>query len=131
MKFLNKKSISGALAAIVFVFATALLPVVPVSAQIQDGVNTARGEDIPENTTIFDGENSIFKTVVNFLLFFIGAISVIMLIWGGIRYATSGGASGSVTSAKNTILYAVIGLVVAFLAYAIVNWVLGTLNTNA
>jgi multisubunit Na+/H+ antiporter MnhB subunit len=60
-------------------------------------------------------------------LFLIGAISVIMLIIGGIRYTISGGDSGNVTAAKNTILYAIIGLVVAFLAFAIVNWVLGAL----
>ena len=47
-----------------------------------------------------------------------------MLIWGGIRYTTSGGNANSVTAAKNTILYAVIGLIVAILAYAIVNWVI-------
>lgn len=122
MKFLNKKQIVGVFTGVVFVLAATLLPVVPVNAQVQNGVNAAKGADVPE-AGIF-GSDSIFTTVVNFLLFFIGAISVIMLIWGGIRYATSGGASASVTSAKNTILYAVIGLVVAFLAYAIVNWVL-------
>jgi len=58
----------------------------------------------------------------------IGAICVIMLIWGGIRYTTSAGNSANVTSAKNTIMYAIIGLIIAFLAYAIVNWVLGSLS---
>jgi ABC-type Fe3+ transport system permease subunit len=47
-----------------------------------------------------------------------------MLIWGGIRYTTSAGNQNSVTAAKNTILYAIIGLVVAVFAYAIVNWVI-------
>ena len=52
-----------------------------------------------------------------------------MIIWGGIKYVTSGGDSAGVTSAKNTILYAVIGLVVALLAYTLVNFVLkGLLN---
>jgi hypothetical protein len=50
-----------------------------------------------------------------------------MLIYGGIRYTISGGDSSSVTAAKNTIMYAVIGIVVALLAYAIVNFVLKTL----
>jgi hypothetical protein len=58
------------------------------------------------------------------MLYIIGAVSVIMLIYGGIRYTTSGGNANSVTAAKNTILYAIIGLVVAIFAYAIVNWVL-------
>lgn len=74
--------------------------------------------------------NTVFKTVVNVLLYVIGAISVVMLIFGGIRYTISGGDSSRVTAAKNTIMYALIGLVVAFLAYAIVNWVLGSLSGN-
>jgi hypothetical protein len=57
-------------------------------------------------------------------LFIIGAISVIMLIIGGIRYVVSGGDSSAVTSAKNTILYAIVGIIVALLAYALVNFVL-------
>lgn len=68
---------------------------------------------------------ALIKTIVNVLLFLIGVIAVIMIIVGGIRYTTSGGDSSALTSAKNTILYAVIGLVVAVLAYAIVNWVIG------
>lgn len=68
---------------------------------------------------------NVIGTIVNTLLFILGAISVVMIIIGGIMYTTSGGDSGAVSKAKNTILYAVIGLVVAFLAYAIVNWVVG------
>jgi hypothetical protein len=64
------------------------------------------------------------KTVVNVLLFLLGAIAVIMIIIGGIRYATSNGDAGQTKAAKDTILYAVIGLVVAILAYAIVNFVI-------
>ena len=71
---------------------------------------------------------AIVKLVVNWLLWFVGIISVIMLIWGGIRYATSAGDSNKVTSAKNTILYAIIGLVVAIFAWAIVNWVIATVG---
>lgn len=66
-----------------------------------------------------------FRKVVNVLLFIIGAISVIMIIVGGLRYVISGGDSSAVNSAKNTILYAIVGLVVAFAAYAIVNFVIG------
>jgi hypothetical protein len=88
---------------------------------IADGIDCASGGG--SKSTLF-GEGSIFTTVVNTLLFIIGAISVIMLIVGGFRYTVSGGTAASVTGAKNTIVYALIGLVVAFLAYAIVNWVL-------
>ena len=71
-----------------------------------------------------DNASSLIATLVNTLLFLVGAISVVMIIWGGITYTTSTGDSGRVTRAKNTILYAIVGLVVSFLAYAIVNWVL-------
>jgi hypothetical protein len=87
------------------------------------GVNCAQGNGTP--TTLFGGQGSIFTTIVNVLLFIIGAISVIMLIIGGIRYTISAGDSGNVTAAKNTILYAIVGLIIAFLAFAIVNYVLG------
>lgn len=66
----------------------------------------------------------IMTPIINTLLFILGAISVIMIIVAGIRYTTSGGDSGAVTSAKNTLMYSIIGLVVAILAYAIVNFVL-------
>lgn len=73
--------------------------------------------------------DGIVLKITNVLLFIVGAASIIMIIWGGIKYVTSGGDSAGVTSAKNTILYAVIGLVVALLAYTLVNFVLkGLLN---
>ena len=64
------------------------------------------------------------KSAGNIIVFITGAISVLMIIIGGFRYTTSNGDQGSLTSAKNTILYAVIGLVVSVAAYAIVNFVL-------
>jgi hypothetical protein len=67
-------------------------------------------------------------SLTNVLLFLIGAISVIMLIVGGIRYVVSGGDSTAVQNAKNTILYAIVGVVVAILAYAVVNFVIGSFS---
>ena len=49
-----------------------------------------------------------------------------MLIIGGFRYVLSNGNEKSVTAAKDTILYAIIGVVIALLAFAIINFVLGT-----
>lgn len=71
-----------------------------------------------------DSANKLIGNIVNTLLFIVGILSVVMVIWGGIRYTTSAGNASSVTAAKNTIVYAIVGLVVAFLAYAVVNWVL-------
>ena len=135
MNVISKKTLTGIVAAFVFALVAVFTPVTPASAQcdasegISGGVNCANpGDDVPQ--TLF-GAGSIFNTIVNILLFIIGAISVIMLIWGGIRYTTSAGNSASVTSAKNTIMYAIIGLVIAVLAYAVVNWVLVSLSPTA
>ncbi len=76
------------------------------------------------------GDNGMFRIITNVLLFIIGAVSVIMLVIGGIRYTIFQGDQSAVTSAKNTILYAIIGIIVAILAYAIVNFVIGSLAAN-
>jgi ABC-type Fe3+ transport system permease subunit len=65
----------------------------------------------------------IIQSIVNTLLFVIGTVSVIMIIVGGIRYTTSNGDAGRVKQAKDTILYSVVGLVVALSAFVIVNFV--------
>lgn len=90
---------------------------------LSNGANCAQGDE--QSSDLF-GQQGVFKTITNVLLFIIGAISVIMLIIGGIRYTVSGGDSSAVTSAKNTILYAIVGIVVAVLAYAVVNFVIGS-----
>ncbi len=81
-----------------------------------DGVGTAKCDDT-------GGVTKIFKQVINVLSFLVGAISVIMIIVGGFRYMISGGDSNAVSAAKNTILYAVVGLVIAILAQALVRFV--------
>ena len=63
------------------------------------------------------------RSIINVLLYVLGAVAVIMIVIGGLRYVLSGGDSSAVTAAKNTILYSVVGLIVAILAYAIVNFV--------
>lgn len=92
---------------------------------LKSGINAAKTDDQQEN--LF-GDGGIFTTIVNVLLFIIGVLSVVMLIYGGIQYTISSGDSGKVNNAKNTILYAVVGLIVAILSYAIVNFVLTSLN---
>ena len=68
---------------------------------------------------------AIMTNIINTILIVLGMIAVIMIIVGGIRYTTSNGDSSQIQSAKNTIMYAVIGLVVAILSFAIVNFVIG------
>jgi hypothetical protein len=69
--------------------------------------------------------STIFSDIVNTLLEIVGAIAVIMLVIGGLQYVLSGGDSKRVESAKNTILFAVVGLVIASLALAIIKFVTG------
>jgi multisubunit Na+/H+ antiporter MnhB subunit len=70
-----------------------------------------------------DNATPMVTIIINLLLTALGIIAVIMIIIGGIRYTTSQGDSAGLTNAKNTIVYAVVGLVVAILSYAIVNFV--------
>ncbi len=96
-------------------------------AGLNNGADCAAGTG---QATEIAGSNGIFKTIVNILLFIVGAVAVIMLVIGGLRYVTSNGDQNAVTGAKNTILYAIIGIVVAFLAYAAVNFVIDQLGKN-
>ena len=105
----------------------------PPACQAKKGVNQSGGGDQAKNcvdadgTPVVCGLEDFIKNIINILLFLIGAIAVIMIIIGGIRYVVSNGDSSQTTAAKNTILYAVVGLVIAMMAYAIVNWVIGSI----
>jgi hypothetical protein len=70
------------------------------------------------------GKEGIIIKIVQILSFVIGAAAVIMVIIGGLKYITSNGDSNSVSSAKNTILYALIGIAVFLLSQAIVLFVI-------
>lgn len=86
--------------------------------EIKKGYNQAGGSDS-------DSLPDIIGTVVSTMLFIVGVLAVIMIIYSGIRYITAHGDKGQVESAKNTLIYSIVGLVVAIVAYAIVNWVIG------
>lgn len=95
---------------------------------LQEGAAAAQCDGCPSN--LF-GDTGVFRQVTNVILYIVGIVAVIMLIVGGIRYVVSGGDSKKVTDAKNTVLYAIIGLVVCFLAFAIVNFVISSLPTDS
>lgn len=95
---------------------------------LQEGAEAARCDGCPRD--LF-GDNGVFKQVTNTVLYIVGIIAVIMLIIGGIRYVTSGGDAKKVTDAKNTVLYAIIGLIISFLAFAIVNFVITALPSSS
>ena len=124
--------LAGVLALPLLAFGATALSSQSVSAQrgisegASGGVSTTNTGNVPEN---IEGTDGLITQVVNILLWVIGIISVVMIIIGGIRYATSNGDSNQVTGAKNTIMYAVVGLVIAIFAYAIVNFVLTQISS--
>ncbi len=95
-----------------------------VSGGLQAGVNAAGSANGLAKGSI-TGSGGYVAIIINFLLVAIGIVSVIMIIIGGFRYTISNGDENSVRAAKDTILYAVIGLIVAILSFVIVNFVLG------
>ncbi len=119
------KSVLKLVLSIAFSGIVALAGVSSVSAMtLQEGAEAARCDGCPAD--LF-GDTGVFKQVTNTILYIVGIIAVIMLIIGGIRYVISGGDAKKVTDAKNTVLYAIIGLIIAFLAFAIVNFVITAL----
>ena len=96
-----------------------------MALSVQEGAEAARAEGMPKALI---GPSGVFTQITNTVLYIVGIISVIMLIYGGLRYVISGGDSKKVTDAKNTILYAIIGLIVSILAFAIVNFVINAIT---
>lgn len=120
--------------------ATVIAPM-PVSAQ--DGVQNTGFDDGLQCGASFDFQSRVctadpaadskkiddtISTIINIVSIVVGLVAVIMIIIGGFKYITSNGDSGAVSSAKNTILYAIVGLVVVALAQIIVRFVVGRLT---
>lgn len=135
MKKNIKKTMLGLLALPVFVLGLSVVSAtfqpVEVNAQgnlsIGEGANKAKSEDQQDS---LDGDTGVFSIITQVLLFLVGAISVIMLVVGGIRYVVSGGDSSAVQSAKSTILYAIVGIVISLIAFAVVRFVITNLSAN-
>lgn len=90
----------------------------------------------PDGTTQCqeDGEGGLaglVKKIINIFSWVVGVVAVIMIIIAGFKYITSGGNDSQVASAKNTILYAIVGLVIVALAQVIVRFVLNNITDSA
>lgn len=103
--------------------------------QIQTGLCTGANLQFTDNPSDNCGSsnatgtiNHIVHTIINLLSAIVGIVAVIMIIVGGFRYITSGGNDTSVTSAKNTILYAIIGLIIVALAQVLVRFTLNKIT---
>ncbi len=107
----------------------------PLTTQIQAGIgsgtNAGAGGGGCDSTTASSTFNHKVTVVINIFSIIVGAVSVIMIIVGGFRYITSGGNNSGVAGAKNTIIYALIGLVIVALAQVIVHFVLAKVTGAA
>ncbi len=83
---------------------------------------------VSKGSTALFGDGGLVEKVIDTLLFITGGIAVVMVIVGGLRYVASAGDQNAVTAAKNTILYAIIGLVISIMAFAIVQFIVGALS---
>ena len=92
-------------------------------SSINKGIKAVGGKSGNNKKSI----DSYFKQIVNVILYLVAAVSVVVIIYGGFRYIVSNGDSTKIQGAKNTILYAVVGLIVAILAFAIINFVVKSL----
>jgi cytochrome bd-type quinol oxidase subunit 2 len=123
--------IAGLVSAVTLAVVPVAVPALASAADIQGNLCGAAtnltvdsGGDCSSTSSGTDKANSIITTVINIFSIVVGVVAVIMIILGGFRYITSGGDSSNVQSAKNTIIYALIGLVVVALAQFIVQFVL-------
>lgn len=82
------------------------------------------------NTAVCSGDakdaKEIAKNIISVLLWIVGMASIIVIVYSGITFVTSAGNPSQITRAKTMLLYAVVGLVVSILAYAIVNFIVGS-----
>lgn len=85
------------------------------------------GDAVTDNNSFLTGRNSILYRIIQIVTLVTGALSVIMIIVGGFKYVVSAGDSNATKSAKDTILYAVIGLLIALFAQIIISFVLSSL----
>ncbi|TAL14692.1 hypothetical protein EPN95_02200 [Patescibacteria group bacterium] len=118
-----KQLIIAALLISGFSFVTFAPSVGAVSA-VTDACTQLANKDSTVCKSQGDSVGPIVGTVVDTLLFLLGLAAVVVIIIAGFTYVTSSGEAAAITRAKNMILYAVVGLVVAFSAYAIIHWVL-------
>ena len=127
-----------AMSSIMLAIPLAMPAAVYANCKTNIGNNIAQGASETSNGTANidcenqgDVEGSLGKLalqVVNLFSFVVGAVAVIMIIYGGFRYITSGGGAESVGSAKKTLIYAIIGLVIVAVAQILVRFVLSTTN---
>lgn len=121
--------LAGAVVAIAGLFAAPAMAVTCPAGSLNDSADTYAQCNLP-NKDESGKETNLFQTIqtiINWILAVLGLVAVIMVIIGGFTYMTSQGDPGKTKKAKDTILYGIIGLIIALLAFAIVNFVLANI----
>lgn len=110
---------------IVLSFATlTALPATAHAATTKETVCNAIGSGANCDDTNAGDLNSVIKSIINWLSLIVGLLAIVMIIFAGAKYITSGGDSNKVSSAKNALIYAIIGLVIVALSQVLVHKVL-------
>lgn len=122
MKQISKAKVLTAVMCLAMAFTVASPVSLPVYADAKDEVK--KGADMTNSGGSAKQDlPDVITTIINVMLFIAGALAVIMIIYGGIRYITAHGDEKQVKVAKDTIVYSVTGLIIAILAYALVTFI--------
>ncbi len=122
MKQISKAKVLTAVMCLAMTFTVASPVSLPVYADAKDEVK--KGADMTNSGGSAKQDlPDVITTIINVMLFIAGALAVIMIIYGGIRYITAHGDEKQVKVAKDTIVYSVVGLIIAIIAYALVTFI--------
>ena len=127
------KSLLIVAASVFALTAPAFVPAVASAQSVQSNLCAGASASLSSGTDCSGSSatghlNNIIKFVINIFSLIVGIVSVIMIIVGGLKYITSGGEASNISGAKNTIIYAIVGLVIVALAQFIVHFVLGKVS---
>ena len=100
--------------------------VASIASGLCEGSNIGSDKKTCDANGSTDSIKKLASSIINIFSIIVGLVAVVMVIFGGFKYITSGGDSNSVSGAKNTLIYAIIGLIIVALAQFIVRFVLNT-----
>ncbi len=135
------RNLRNTIATLLTAFTLVFVPLAAPAAVFADNVDIQNNLCGGANLSLSTGDcagtdttgqlNDLIHKIVNIFSLVVGVVAVIMIVIGGFRYITSNGDSNNISSAKNTIMYAIIGLVIVALAQFIVQFVLNKAGTLA
>ena len=128
-KFIKKLSLSLAALSCLLAFSPAVIVSAQSRADVCEGIGLTSGGGNTCDPGPGPTVDSTVRTVINLLSLVVGVVAVIMIIVGGLKYILSSGDSNAINSAKNTILFALVGIAIVALAQIIVRFVVNRVTT--